>query len=148
MIDITTALTTEHVVFGTVFEEIERALPNLASVGEARMLSSLVEGLLRRHGETETDLAYVALDHALDNRGQLDQLHQDHHEIDACLGRVREAANLDEARRLLKTALQASRLHFLREERSVFPLIEQTLDRHTLTELGKAWRERQPRQRA
>jgi len=147
MIDITTALVTEHVVFRTVFDEIERALPNLASVGEARMLSSL-ENLLRRHGDTETELAYVALDHALDHRGQLEQMHQDHHEIDACLRRVQEVASLDEARELLKSALHASRSHFLREERSVFPLIEQTLDRDTQTELGNAWKQRQQPQRA
>lgn len=147
MISITTALATEHVVFAAVFDEIERTLPNLTSLGEVKLLSSLVERLLRGHGETETDLAYVALDHALDQRGQLDQLHQDHHEIDACLKQVRQAAELNEARRLLKTALRASRLHFLREERSVFPLIEKVLDQETLAGLGTAWKDRQQLQR-
>lgn len=147
MITITTALATEHVVFAAVFDEIERTLPNLTSLGEVKMLSGLVEKLLRGHGETETDLAYVALDHALDQRGQLDQLHQDHHEIDTCLRRVREAVDLSEARGLLKGALQASRLHFLREERSVFPLIEQVLDQETLAGLGTAWKDRQQLQR-
>jgi len=142
MTRITEALTTEHAVFTVVFDQIEGALPRVQTVAEAKMLAGLVEALLRGHSETETDLAYVALDHMLDHRGELDELHQDHQEIDIRLKRIQSASGCAEARRLLKAALRASREHFLREERTVFPLIDQALSEEMLTALGSAWAER------
>ena len=140
---ITDALTTEQVVFTSVFEHIERALPDLKTVHEARLLARLVESLLRKHSDVETNLAYVALDHVLDRQSELDRLHQDHEEIDGRLKRVRSAATCLEARQLLLAALRASREHFHREEQTVFPLIEKVLRGDTLTGLGQAWRQRQ-----
>jgi hemerythrin-like domain-containing protein len=138
MILITETLITEHAVFLTVFDQIGRALPKLKRLEEAKMLAGLVEALLRNHGAVETDLAFVALDHALYHKGQLNRLHEDHEEIDGRLKRVQTATSLTDARRLLKAALAASRLHFRHEEQAVFPLIEKVLQKETLTELGKA----------
>jgi hemerythrin-like domain-containing protein len=137
MTKITDALVTEHVVFRTLFDYIERALPALETAAEARLLAGLMEALLRRHSDTETNLAYVALDHMLDSRSELDCLHEDHKEIDARLQRVQSTGDCAQARRLLKAALRASRDHFLREERTVFPLIEKVLHDPMLHELGK-----------
>jgi len=69
MIKIMEALVVEHAVFSAVFRQIERLLPRLKSVAGAKLLSNLVEGMLRRHSEAETELAYVALDHVLEERG-------------------------------------------------------------------------------
>ena len=142
MTSITGALRTEHVVFTTVFDSIERTLSQVQTVEEAKRLAGLVESLLRGHSDTETDLAYAALDHVLENEGELDQLHEDHQEIDARLKRVQSTKDCGEARRLLKAALRASREHFLREERTVFPLIDRALSQEMLTALGSAWAQR------
>ena len=129
----------EHVVFRAVFDEIERVLPGLNSTQEVTVLSTVVEGVLGRHAETETDLAYAALDHVLAEKGELDHLYQDHQEIDHNFKRVHGARSLAEAQRLLKKALAASREHFQREERVVFPLLERVLPGETLIDLGETW---------
>jgi hemerythrin-like domain-containing protein len=40
----------------------------------------------------------------------------------------------------MKAALEACRAHFSEEERTVFPLIEKTLQHETLLVLGKVWK--------
>jgi hemerythrin-like domain-containing protein len=139
MATIIETLVMEHVVFRAVFDEIERVLPGLNSTQEVRVLSTVVEGVLGRHAETETDLAYAALDHVLAEKGELDHLYQDHKEIDHNFKRVRGASSLAEAQRLLKKALAASREHFRHEERVVFPLLKRALPGETLIELGETW---------
>jgi hemerythrin-like domain-containing protein len=142
MFTITKALIAEHAFFLDLFDQIDHLLPAAASLGEIRLLGNLVERLLQRHGETEKDLAYTALDHVLQDKGHLDRMHQDHQEIDACLRRVQSESNPMEARRLLKAAILASREHFRREEQFVFPAVERALQGATLAELGDAWMSR------
>jgi len=139
---ITEALIAEHTIFLGVFDEIERVLPSLASPLEVKTMAQIVEGLLRHHAEAESNLAYLALDHVLQDQGDLQRMHQDHHEIDGRLKKVHTAGTCAEARRLLKSVLLASREHFELEERSVFPILEQALQPETLCELGQAWLER------
>ncbi len=138
---ITKTLTLEHAVFCEVFDQIERVLDGTPSAAEVKLLASVVEGLLSRHGETETNLAYAALDHALADRGTLNRLHQDHHEIDHQFKRLQQATDAAEARHRLKRALAATRDHFAREEKTVFPMLEQTLQPDTLGILGRKWME-------
>jgi hemerythrin-like domain-containing protein len=142
MINITEALITEHAMFTTVFDQIERTLPQLKTPAEAKMLAGLVEALLLDHGDAETNLAFVALDHALGQKGPLDRLHQDHDEIDDRLRQVRKATELADARRLLRAALLATRHHFRHEERTIFPMINKMLRKETLTQLGEVWMQR------
>jgi hemerythrin-like domain-containing protein len=139
MMTITEVLITEHVVFLSAFGQIERVLPKLKRLEEVKMLAGLVEALLQDHADAETNLAFVALDHALHQKGQLDRLHQDHDEIDDRLRKVKTTTKLSDARRLLKAALLATRKHFHREELTIFPLIEKVLQKETLTELGRVW---------
>jgi hemerythrin-like domain-containing protein len=140
---ITEALVAEHTIFLSVFDQIERVLPSLTTHSEVRTMASIVEGLLEGHAKTETNLAYLALDHVLEENGGLSRMHQDHHEIDDRLRKVHTARTCAEARRLLKLALLSSREHFRAEERSVFPLLEKVLQKQTLTDLGKGWMQRQ-----
>ena len=105
-------------------------------------MASIVEGLLEGHAKTETNLAYLALDHVLAHNGGLKRMHQEHQEIDDRLRKVHTAKTCAEARRLLKTAIISSREHFRGEERSVFPLLEKSLQKETLLELGKSWMQR------
>ena len=140
---ITEALIAEHTIFLNVFDQIERVLPSLATPAEVQTMASIVEGLLEGHAKTETNLAYLALDHVMENKGELKRMHQDHDEIDDRLRKVHSASSCAQARRLLKSAIAASREHFRAEERSVFPLLERTLQEETLTELGRDWMQRE-----
>ena len=139
---ITEILVAEHRVFLSVFDQIERALSGVTTVTEARMLARLVEGMLESHAGTETELAYLALDHVLQDKGQLDRLHEEHHEIDTSLHLVHLAGDVARARLMLQTALGASRRHFVFEEQSVFPLVESALESETLAGLAATWMER------
>jgi hemerythrin-like domain-containing protein len=138
---ITKALVMEHVVYREVFDQIEQLLAGTQSASEVKLLASVVEGLLDAHGDTETNLAYAALDHALADRGALDRLHQEHQEIDGRFERLRHVANAAEARRLLQQALAVTRKHFQHEEETVFPMLERTLQPDTLARLGRQWQE-------
>ena len=140
---ITDALVAEHTIFLGVFDQIERVLPSLATPAEVRTMASVIEGMLLGHAKKETDLAYLALDHVLAHNGELKRMHQEHHEIDDRLRSVHTAGTCAEARRLLKEAILASREHFRCEERSVFPLLEKSLRKETLSELGKVWVQRE-----
>ncbi len=137
--NITQVLLAEHGMFRSVFEQIERVLPDCRTLPEVKRMAGIVEGLLRPHGDTEADLAYAALDQALAERGALDQLYQDHHEIDETLSRVGRARTCDEARQLLEAALRRAREHFAVEERDVFPLFEAWMQGESLAVLGEAW---------
>jgi hemerythrin-like domain-containing protein len=140
---ITEALVAEHTIFLTVFDQIERVLPSLTTPAEVRTMASIVEALLEDHAKTETNLAYLALDHVLADNGGLQRMHEDHHEIDDRLRKVHTAKTCAEARRLLKLTIVATREHFRGEERNVFPLLEKVLQAETLAELGQTWMQRQ-----
>ena len=141
---ITEALVAEHTIFLGVFDQIERVLPSLTTPMEVVTMARIIEGLLETHAQTETNLAYSALDHVLEHNGELKRMHQDHHEIDARLREVHTAGTVAQARRLLNTAITTSREHFRAEERSVFPLLEKVLQEETLIELGQNWLQRKP----
>ena len=140
---ITEALVAEHTIFLSVFDQIDRVLPSLTTPAEVRTMANVIEGLLEGHARTETNLAYLALDHVLAANGELKRMHQDHHEIDDRLRKVHTANTCAEARRLLKLAITSTREHFRGEERSVFPLLEKVLRKETLAELGQTWLRRQ-----
>jgi hemerythrin-like domain-containing protein len=135
---ITEALIVEHGVFRALFARVEHDLPKF-SLAEARSISALIEHILHRHGNQEQDLALTALNHTLAEKGQMDRLHLDHHELNAAFKRVQAATTPAEARRLLQAGLVASRQHFDYEEATLFPLIEKVLQRKALKELGSAW---------
>jgi len=139
---ITEILVAEHRIFLSVFDQIERALSGVTTLTEARILARLVEGMLESHAGTETELAYLALDHVLQDKDQLDRLHEEHHEIDTSLHLVHLAGDVARARLMLQTALGASRRHFVFEEQSVFPLIESALQSETLAGLAATWMQR------
>ena len=136
---ITSILVTEHTIFTGVFDQIESALGEARSRSEVRTMARIVAGMLERHGNAERDLAYAALDHALAERQSLEQMHQEHEEIDQNLRNALRSESLPEARRNLAAALATCRSHFAFEEALVFPLMERVLQRDTLTALGKEW---------
>ncbi len=139
---ITEALVLEHRVLAGVFRAVERALSGVSTAAETRTLAVLLQSLLEDHADAETELAYLALDHVLHDRGQLDRMHQDHQEIDATLREAVAAGDCDRGKRLLAAAIAATREHMRLEEEKVFPLVERALHDETLTGLTVAWAER------
>jgi hemerythrin-like domain-containing protein len=133
-------LVAEHRVFLMLFDQVEHALPGVKTVEEIGLLCRLLEAPLHDHGGAETDLAYIALDHILHQKNHLTRLHHDHQEIDVLLKKVEAIKDLQKARTQLKVALDACRAHFSEEERTVFPLIEKTLQPETLQILGRVWK--------
>ena len=135
---ITDALVAEHRAFSGVFAHGDRLLEELQSAPEIHALARLFVTLLHDHGDTEQNLAFTALDHVLADRGPIDRLYQEHHEVDLRFREVLEATELAQARDLLKSALRATRDHFAWEEQAVFPVLEQVLSGDALRRLGEA----------
>lgn len=139
---ITEALLAEHIVFHGLFDHIERTVPLLKSVAEARALARLLEAVLREHSANEDELLLAPLEHCLEQMGQKEAFDEEHHEIEDSLLAALQAPTLRQARRLLLAAVAASRAHFDKEERLVFPLAEKVLSAKTLTGLGRTWMRR------
>ena len=135
---ITDTLIVEHRILSELFSEVERCLPELTALGEVRLLARLIERLLEDHAGAEQDLAYRALDHLLFHEERLERMHQDHQEIDERLRQAQKVEKVDDARRKLNEAISFSREHFRREERQLFPLIENSFLPATLSALGSA----------
>ena len=138
---ITDILLAEHMVFHNVFDHIESRLPDLQTLAEIKALAGLMESLLSAHSRTEEGLVFAPLEHCLEQIGQRDTFEGEHREIDESLAKVKDSRQLNDARRLLLAAVQASRKHFDHEERIVFPLAEKFIKRETLLHLGRVWME-------
>jgi len=139
---ITQILLAEHVVFHNLFDHIEKSAPKLKTSAEIKTLAATLEKLLRAHSDTEDDLFVAPLEHYFEQIGQRETLHDEHEEIDRALLAIKSARDLKQARKLLLNAVAASRKHFDKEERIVFPLAERTLKAETLKTLGAEWMKR------
>lgn len=136
---ITEALMAEHQVFHNLFDQIESRASGATTLGELKLMASLMESMLKAHSDTEDDLFLGPLEHCFEQLGQRDHFLKEHQEMDGNLLRVQEAKRLDRARDLLLAAVAHSRKHFDKEERIVFPLAERVLNNNTLSALGRAW---------
>lgn len=136
---ITDVLRAEHAVFHNLFDHIESVLPRTRTAAEVKSLATVVQTLLAPHTKTEDDLFMEPLEHCFDQIGQQETFHDEHKLIDAELAKVHKARNLKSARAILLGAVTASRQHFDKEERIVFPLAEHILKAKTLSELGETW---------
>lgn len=136
---ITDALIGEHSVFHSLFDHIERVLPRLGSLAELKVMAGMLEALMESHSHAEDDLLLAPLDHCLAQLGQQENFRHEHDAIEAGLRQVRTARSLPSGRKALHAVVLASRTHFDREERVLFPLAEKVLKARTLTELGARW---------
>ena len=136
---ITDALLAEHTVFHQLFDHLEKITPRCRTLAEIRNLARLLETLLEDHSKTEEELLMEPLDHCLEQIGQRDLFHKEHEEIDHGLRQAVATRDLKAARKALITAVLASRRHFDKEERGIFPLAETVLKARTLNELGETW---------
>jgi len=139
---ITEILVAEHAVFHNLFDHIEKNLPRLKTLAEAKSLAATLDAVMRPHANTEDVLLMGPLEHCLEQIGQRETFHEEHEEIDAQLAQVQKARGPRQARELLRQAVLRSREHFDKEERIVFPMAEQLLKARTLSNLGDEWKKR------
>ena len=136
---ITDVLRAEHAVFHNLFDHIETTVPKVKTLAEVKGLALLVEKVHEPHSKTEDDLFMEPLEPYFDQMGQQKTFHDEHEDIEAVLNSVQKARTLKDAKKTLLNAIAASRKHFDKEERIVFPLAERILKAKTLSELGTQW---------
>jgi len=139
---ITDILRAEHTVFHHLFDHVETSTSRLRTLAEVKALATLVDKVMSPHSQTEDDLFIEPLEHCFEQIGQRETFHQEHKLIEATLAQVHRARSLPEGKRLLLGVIAASRKHFEKEERIVFPLAERVLKAKTLTDLGAEWMKR------
>jgi len=136
---ITEILMAEHAVFHNLFDHIEAAVPRLKTPGEVKLLATLVDRVMAPHSKTEDDLFIEPLEHCFEQIGQNETFHAEHRQIEEALAKVQKARMLKDAKKVLLGVIAASRDHFDKEERIVFPMAEHVLKVKTLSDLGREW---------
>ena len=139
---ITDVLRAEHAVFHNLFDHVEATAPRLKTLAEVKSVAVLIDKVMAPHSHTEDELFIDPLEHCFDQIGQKETFHREHQQIEEMLVKVTKARTLKDARRLLLAVIAASRKHFEKEERIVFPMAERILKAKTLTELGAEWMKR------
>ncbi len=129
----------EHAVFHNLFDHIESVAPRLKTPGEVKSLATLVDKVMAPHSKTEDDLFIEPREHCFDQIGQNETFHEEHRLIEEMLASVHKARTLQAAKKILLKAIAASRKHFDKEERIVFPMAERVLKAKTLSDLGAEW---------
>ncbi|HEY2329117.1 MAG TPA: hemerythrin domain-containing protein, partial [Verrucomicrobiae bacterium] len=87
----------------------------------------------------EDDLFMEPLEPYFDQMGQRETFHAEHEHIETALARVQKSRTLKDAKKILLNAIAATRKHFDKEERIVFPMAERILKARTLGQLGEQW---------
>jgi len=136
---ITQVLMAEHAVFHNLFDHIESVAPRLKTLGEVKSLATLVDKVMAPHSKTEDDLFIEPLEHCFEQIGQNETFHAEHRLIEEMLAQVHTTRTLQDAKKILLKAIAASRKHFDKEERIVFPMAERVLKAKTLSDLGAEW---------
>jgi hemerythrin-like domain-containing protein len=136
---ITEVLMAEHAVFHNLFDHIEAAVPRLKTPGEVKLLATLVDKVMAPHSKTEDDLFIEPLEHCFEQIGHNETFHAEHRLIEEMLAKVHKTRTLKDAKTILLKAIAATRKHFDKEERIVFPMAERVLKAKTLSELGTEW---------
>ena len=139
---ITDILRAEHTVFHHLFDHIEASAPRLKTLGEVKSLALLVDKVMAPHSHTEDELFIAPLEHCFEQIGQQETFHQEHELIEETLVKVGNARTLKDGKKFLLGVIAASRKHFEKEERIVFPMAERILKAKTLTDLGSEWMKR------
>jgi hemerythrin-like domain-containing protein len=139
---ITDILRAEHTVFHHLFDHIESTVPHVRTLAEIKSLATLVDKVMAPHSKTEDDLFVAPLEHCFEQIGQRETFHHEHELIQQTFAKVHQARTLATAKKFLLGAVTASRKHFDKEERIVFPMAERLLKAKTLTDLGGEWMKR------
>jgi hemerythrin-like domain-containing protein len=139
---ITDILRAEHTVFHHLFDHIESHAPQLKTAAEVKSLALLLDKVMSPHSHTEDELFIAPLEHCFDQIGHKETFHHEHELIEEMFAGIQKARSLKDARKLLLDVIAASRKHFEKEERIVFPMAERILKIKTLSDLGHEWMKR------
>jgi hemerythrin-like domain-containing protein len=139
---ITDVLRAEHTVFYHLFDQIEVSAPKLKTLSEVKSLAQLMDKVMSPHSRTEDELFIEPLEHCFDQIGHKETFHREHALIEEMFAKIQKSGLLKDARRLLLDVMAASRKHFDKEERIVFPMAERILKVKTLSDLGYEWMKR------
>jgi len=135
-------LRAEHTVFHHLFDHIEMTALQLKTLAEVKSVAALIDKVMAPHSQTEDELFIEPLAHCFEQIGQNETFHHEHELIEEMLAGVRKARTLKDGKRLLLGVIAASRKHFEKEERIVFPMAERVLKAKTLSDLGDEWMKR------
>jgi len=139
---ITDILKAEHTVFHHLFDHIEATAPRIKTLAEVKLLAQLVDKVMLPHSRTEDELFIEPLEPCFEQIGQNETFHHEHRMIEESLAKVGKARTLKDAKKLLLGTIAATRNHFDKEERIVFPMAERVLNVKTLSDLGNEWMRR------
>ncbi|HUF51070.1 MAG TPA: hemerythrin domain-containing protein [Longimicrobiales bacterium] len=137
---VTDAFLGEHAVFYAQFDACEQTLTD-ADLGCIRLQASLIASALKTHAQLEDTLLFDGLQTRPDTPTLFAVMEQEHSEIERMLVQLQDTRDLEAARDLVRDVIHAARDHFLKEERSAFPMAEQLLGDAALTRLGEQWAE-------
>ncbi len=132
------ALEQEHRALCDMFDHIDKTL-SMMPLPELKVLARQVEDLLLRHSAAEDDLVLLALYQAPEHRRRYTLFHKEHLEIDSRLTQIHTEKRVESARDYMRRVMAYSRRHFQREERSIFPLVNEVMGEEMLYKLGKVW---------
>jgi iron-sulfur cluster repair protein YtfE (RIC family) len=139
---ITDAFLGEHGVFYAQFDYLEAEAWRMERLAEVRACAAMLAAALIPHAEMENDLLFAALEGQGGDAGPTPVMRAEHREIEEALLRARDSRELDDARDLLRFAVEQARDHFAKEEQVLFPIAEQLLGAEALHRLGEEWARR------
>jgi hemerythrin-like domain-containing protein len=136
---ITDAFIAEHAVIYAQLDHLDHAIPAARTLGEVKVMASLLEAALKPHADAEDELLFNGLEPGLDQMGKLEKVQHEHDAICKGLERVQTARTKKEAQRRLLNVVHLTRKEFDLEDRILFRMAEELLREDTLMKLGKSW---------
>ena len=139
MINIVDALLGEHAVLYVLFDQFEEQVAQASSVADVQHAAAPLSAVLLSHAKIEDELVFPALEKAIGPGGPLTVMREEHDEIDATLARIGRAVDVESAIAEARTALDAARDHFAKEERALFGMVRDAVADDDLLRLGDQW---------
>ena len=136
---ITDAFIAEHAVIHAQLDHLEHAIPAAKTLGEVKVMASLLDAALRPHAEAEDELLFNGLEPGLDQMGKLEKVQHEHDAICKGLDQVQTARTKKDAQKRLLGVIRLTRKEFDLEDRIIFRMAEELLREDTLIRLGKSW---------
>lgn len=136
------ALLGEHGALYAMFEHLEQAMTDEATLEGCRAKVALLRSVLLSHAQIEDELLFPALEGAIGPHGPLAVMRMEHDRIEEALGWLSQVESASETRQLLGEVLSFTRAHFAKEEQALFQIASEHLDPGLLEDLARRWAER------
>lgn len=139
---ITDAIRGEHAVYYAWLDELEQLASSEKPKVSIPAFCELFRSTLGTHAMLEDELLFGALDSIESAKEPLQEVRNDHRELYDMLNELCDVTDSSQARQLARQVVQLGRVHFTREEDTLFPLAEQHLDKKRLLDAGDEWAKR------